>query len=80
MPRHPRLSASTARRCALLRLAPVWLLVFAPGLAVVAVAAQVFQLMASSSRETLLSGRSGSLRVAGGSEAVLATHPHDGGQ
>lgn len=64
----------------LLRLALVWLLAFAPGLAVVAVAAQVFQLMAPSSRETLLSGSPASLRIAGSAEAFLATHPHDGGQ
>lgn len=47
MPGRPHLLASISRYRTLLRLTLGWLLVFASGLAVVAAAAEVFQLMAS---------------------------------
>jgi len=80
MPRRSHPLAPISHDRALLRLALGWLLVFAPGLAVVTVAAQVFHLLAPSSREPLLCCPTASLRVAGGAEAVLTTHTHDGGQ
>lgn len=79
-PRGPRLLALISRDRTLLHLALEWLLVIAPGLAVVAIAGELFRLTASSSQEPLLCCSPASLRVVGGAKAILATHAHDGGQ
>lgn len=80
MPRRTRLLVLISRDRALPRLAMGWLLVFALGLAVVAVAGELFRLTAPASREPLLCCSPASLRIAGGAEAVFATHAHDGRQ